>query len=139
MLLVHDVQDFKCPTKRARHLVKKKCPLCESATVRVDQHLMRIHGMRRGSRRFNEAIDACVVVVAAPDSGTDEFLSEALQLYGDYQRDRSSGVQSERNTVALHRSAIKTFLTVLDAPSLRGLEEIGREGGQVDQLLAAKT
>ena len=99
--------------------------------------MIRIHGMTRGSTAFKDAIDACVVVVAG-DSDSDEVLIQALEVYAEYQRDRSSGLQCQQNTVALHKSAIKLFLQQLNSQSIRSLEEIGKEGGKVDELLAAK-
>ena len=69
--------------------------------------MTRMHGLARGSTALRRPLTrACVVVVAADDSGSDELLLQAVELYGGFQRDRSSGHQSQQNTVALHKSAI---------------------------------
>ena len=91
----------------------------------------------RGTEAFNKVIEASGLVVVGDDS-LDAFLSEALLEYADCQRDKSSGQQCQDNNVALHRSAIKVFLTTLSDVSLRDLADVGKAGGLMDDLFAAK-
>ena len=139
------LQDYKPTKKKVQRSFRGKgkllCASCGRSTIRLDQHLKKVHKIQPTDPEFEYIAQKSNLTRQIKTQETRHncsSLEEALKDYKTSLRDRGQGRMRHKLTAEAHASAVRFFLKSLRKEAIDDLTEIGRADGLVDTILREK-
>lgn len=132
-------EQLPCPL-HGEETVDTHTPCKTKLTKRLDQHLVKRHGILRGSERYADLLNRARISRSRMDSPVESSYNfdEIVGLYTNQMEGRSTGKKQSEGTSLCHRSALKMLLPEISGKGIDALKAAGDKDGLIDKILAEK-